>query len=112
MNPGIRFQQTLSRAILSESDEPQLVYVLLEAAPEGWPAQLPKRPLNLCLVLDRSSSMRGDRLTQVKEAAGKIVDQLGQDDYFSLVVFNDRAEVVVPAQRLTHKHDLKRAVGG
>ena len=112
MSPGIRFQQTLSRAILGESDEPQLVYVLLEAAPEGLPAQLPKLPLNLCLVLDRSSSMRGDRLTQVKEAAGKIVDQLGQDDYFSLVVFNDRAEVVVPAQRVTNKHDLKRSVGG
>jgi Ca-activated chloride channel homolog len=112
MSPGIRLQRTLSRPILGESGEQQLLYVLLEAAPEGLAAQLPKLPLNLCLVIDRSSSMRGDRLTQVKEAAGKIIDQLGADDYFSLVVFNDRADVVVPAQRVTNKADLKRAVGG
>jgi uncharacterized protein YegL len=111
MSPGISLQRILSRAILGNSDEPQLLYVLLEAAPEGLPAQLPKLPLNLCLVIDRSSSMRGDRLMQVKEAAGRIIDQLGPDDYFSLVVFNDRADVVVPAQRATNKGDLKRAIG-
>lgn len=111
MSPGIQLQRTVSRALLGESDEPQLLYVLLEAAPEGLPAQLPKLPLNLSLVIDRSSSMRGDRLTQVKDAAGKIIDQLGSEDYFSLVVFNDRADVVVPAQRVLNRNDLKRAVG-
>ncbi len=111
MSPGIRLQRTLSRAVLGESSEPQLLYVLLEAAAEGLTAQLPKLPLNLCLVIDRSSSMRGERLNQVKEAAGKIIDQLSQDDLFSLVVFNDRADVVASAQRVADKSDLKRAVG-
>src|SRR5262245_32945777 len=111
MSPGIRLQRTLSRAILAESEEPQLLYILIEATPEGLPAQLPKLPLNLCLVIDRSSPMRGDRLNQVKDAAGRIIDQLGADDYFSLVVFNDRADVVVPAQRVTNKAELKRSVG-
>lgn len=111
MSPGITLQRTLSRTILGESSEQQLLYVLLEAVPEGLPTQLPKLPLNLCLVIDRSSSMRGDRLTQVKEAANRIVDQLGPDDYFSLVVFNDRADVVVSAQRAHNRADLKRAIG-
>jgi len=111
MSPGIRLQRTLSRAVLAESDEPQLLYMLLEAAPEGLPTQLPKLPLNICLVIDRSSSMRGDRLNQVKDAAGRIVDQLSPDDYFALVGFNDRADVVVSAQRVTSKADLKRAIG-
>src|SRR5215210_4029650 len=111
MSPGIRLQRTLSRAVLGESSEPQLLYVLLEAAAEGLATQLPKLPLNLSLVIDRSSSMRGERLNQVKEAAGKIIDQLSRDDYFSLIVFNDRADVVVPAQRVADKSDLKRAVG-
>ena len=35
MAPGIRLQRTLSRAVLGESSEPQLLYVLLEAAAEG-----------------------------------------------------------------------------
>jgi uncharacterized protein YegL len=111
MAPGIRLQRTMSRAAVGESDEQQLVYVLLEATPEGLPTQVPKLPLNLCLVLDRSSSMRGERLMQVKEAAGRIIDQLGQEDFFALVVFNDRAEVVLPAQRVVNKADLKQAVG-
>ncbi len=111
MSPGIRLQRTLSRAVIGESAEQQLLYILIEATPEGTATQLPKLPLNLCLVLDRSSSMRGDRLNQVKEAAGKIIDQLSQDDFFSLVVFNDRADVVVPAQRVTNKPELKQSVG-
>ncbi|MEM8531155.1 MAG: VWA domain-containing protein [Chloroflexota bacterium] len=111
MSPGIRLQRTLSRTVLAEGNEQQLLYVLLEAAPEGLPQQLPKLPLNLCLVIDRSSSMRGERLQQVKEAANKIVDQLGQNDYFSLIVFNDRANTVVPAQRVTHKQNIKRLIG-
>lgn len=111
MSPGIQLQRTVSRAVLAESTEPQLLYVLIEATPEGLATQMPKLPLNLCLVLDRSSSMRGDRLNQVKEAAAKIVDQLGPDDYFSLVVFNDRADVVVPAQRVAGKADIKQAIG-
>jgi len=110
MTPGINLQQTLSRTMLAVGDEPQLVYVLLEAHAEGVAQQLPKLPLNLCLVLDRSSSMRGERLMQVKEAAARIVDQLGPDDYFSLVVFNDRADVVIPAQRAIKKSDLKAAI--
>ncbi|MFN8569098.1 MAG: VWA domain-containing protein [Kouleothrix sp.] len=111
MPPGIRLQRTLSRTMIGESAEQQLLYVLLEATPEGIAAQLPKLPLNLCLVLDRSSSMRGDRLNQVKDAAGRIIDQLSQDDYFALVVFNDRADVVVQSQRATNRADLKQALG-
>jgi uncharacterized protein YegL len=110
MTPGIVLQQTLSRAVLAESSEQQLLYVLIEATPEGSIAQLPKLPLNLCLVIDRSSSMRGERLNQVKEAASRILDQLGQNDYFSLVTFNDRAEVVVSAQRVANRADLKQSL--
>lgn len=110
MTPGINLQHTLSRTVLAVSDEPQLIYVLLEAHAEGVAQQMAKLPLNLCLVLDRSSSMRGERLMQVKEAAARIVDQLGPDDYFSLVVFNDRADVVIPAQRAIKKSDLKAAI--
>ena len=109
MSPGIRLKRTLSRTTVGASDEQQLLYVLLEAAPEGMPSQIPQLPLNICLLIDRSSSMRGERLQYVKAAAGKIIDQLGQDDFFSLVTFNDRAEVVVQAQRATQKADLKRA---
>jgi Ca-activated chloride channel family protein len=111
MAPGIQLRTTISRSTLAESNEPQLVYVLLELAAQGVPTTLPKLPLNLCLVVDRSSSMRGERLQQVKDAAAKIVDLLSDDDHFALVTFNDRAEVVVQSQRARNKGDLKRMIG-
>lgn len=111
MTPGIQLRSTLSRSILPESSEAQLIYVLLEMSAQGVPTTMPKLPLNLCLVIDRSSSMRGERLQQVKEGAARIVDMLDADDYFALITFNDRAEVVVAAQRARNKHDLKRMIG-
>ena len=111
MAPGIQLRSTLSRSLLSESSEPQLIYVLLEMNAQGVPTTMPKLPLNLCLVIDRSSSMRGERLQQVKDGAARILDLLSDEDYFSLVTFNDRAETVVAAQRARNKADLKRMVG-
>lgn len=112
MSPGIQLRWTLSRETLSASTEQQLLYVLIDATPYGLPSALPALPLNLCLVLDRSSSMRGERLMQVKEATNRIIDQLGPDDHFALITFNDRAEVVVPAQRVRNKADIKHLIGG
>jgi Ca-activated chloride channel family protein len=78
--------------------EEQAYYVLLTIAPAG---DLPtsRLPLNLCLVLDRSTSMQGMRLQQVKEATRQIIDKLQSEDCLGLVVFSDRAEVLLTSQR-------------
>jgi len=102
--PGRDQSSTLNlRAIASHKNlatmpEEQAYYVLLEATPAG---DLPssRLPMNLCLVLDRSTSMQGMRLQQVKEATRQIIDKLQPDDALSLVVFSDRAEVLLPGQR-------------
>jgi Mg-chelatase subunit ChlD len=59
--------------------------------------------LNLSLVLDRSTSMQGMRLQQVKEATRQIIDKLQPEDALSLVVFSDRAEVLLPSQHNVDK---------
>jgi len=78
--------------------EAQALYVLVELLP-STEIECQRLPLNLCLVLDRSTSMKGGRLQQVKEAARYIVDQLHEDDVLSLVTFDDRAEVLLPGRR-------------
>jgi Ca-activated chloride channel family protein len=72
----------------------QAVYVLLDISPA---IDLPtsRLPLNLCLVLDRSTSMQGMRLQQVKEGTRQIIDRLNTDDILSVVVFSDKAEVIL-----------------
>ncbi len=101
-NPIFTSNVTSSRARLLRLPEPQIVYILAEiAARADAPVQAP--PLNLCLVIDRSTSMQGTRLDQVTSAAVQIVESLGDQDVFSVVTFSDRAEVVLPAQPCVNK---------
>lgn len=107
----VQLRVTPGRPALTQSTDPQIVYLLIEASPAGIPNADIALPVNLGFILDRSSSMRGERLFQVKEACNNVVNQLSRQDYFSLVAFNDRAEVVVPCQHPNDKEQLKRAIG-
>jgi Ca-activated chloride channel family protein len=101
-----------SRLTLTAMDRPQLLYVLLNilAAPNETNTQPNRQPLNICLVLDTSTSMSGSRLNAVKETAIKIIRSLGQDDILSVVTFNDRAEVIIPASRSQNINVLEARV--
>jgi Ca-activated chloride channel homolog len=88
----------LSRPNLVRIGENQLVYVLIEVAPQEKKKQdLSTPPLNICLVLDRSTSMKGDRLDVVKATAIQLLRRMRSQDVLSIVSFSDRAEVIVPA---------------
>jgi len=100
---------TVSHTRLPILDEEQALYLLAEIAPSDT-LEYRRLPLNLCLVIDRSTSMQGVRLQRVKEATSFIVDFLDESDIFSLVTFNDRAKVVIPAQSRLDKAYAKSRV--
>lgn len=87
----------LSQEQLCSHHEEQVLYLLMEIKPV---ASIPgeRLPLNLCLVIDRSTSMQGARLDNVKGAAHQIIDELQDNDTLAVVTFNDRAEVILPSQ--------------
>jgi Ca-activated chloride channel homolog len=102
-DPDFLLEQKIlfSRQSLSRLGEPQIVYVTLELS---TPADLEKRPappLNLCLVLDRSTSMQGSNMDVVKATAIRIMHKLKPQDIFSVVAFSDRAETLIPATHIT-----------
>lgn len=86
-----------SRANLVKVGEEQLVYTLLEINPQVKEKNLPSPPLNICLVMDRSTSMKGERLDMVKSTVIQVMRKLRPQDVLSIVAFSDRAEVIVPA---------------
>lgn len=53
-------------------------------------------PVNLALVIDRSGSMKGSRLTNALNAAVAAVDRLHDGDVVSVVSFDTRTQLVVP----------------
>lgn len=101
----------LSRKEVARLDEPQLIYALIELLPaEAQKKASESVPLNLCIVLDCSTSMKGERLELVKAAAIQLIRRLKPQDAFSLVTFNDTADVLIPATRQENLHRLETRV--
>jgi Ca-activated chloride channel homolog len=91
-----------SRESLLHLEEPQILYVLMDFSAPSDVQTRPEPVLNLCLVLDRSTSMEGSKMDVVKATAVKIIRKLKPEDIFSVVAFSDRGEVIIPA---THTLD-------
>lgn len=114
---ALAWNVVLSRDRLYAPHMDQVLYVLVEVEPRGT-TQEDRLPINVCLVIDRSTSMQGARLEHVKAAARQIADALHVDDALGIVTFHDRAETVLPSQvgvnsaRATAKIAPIRAMGG
>jgi|GEM_PF-290134 len=73
---------------------------LMVTAEAEAPSGKERRPLNLAVVLDRSGSMSGDKLVNVKEATRILAGQMGKDDVFSLTTFDSVVTPVVAPIRM------------
>lgn len=71
-----------------------------------------RTPLNLALVLDRSGSMSGRKLKNVKEATTLLVNLLAKDDVFSLAIFDDKVKRLVAPVKIGEARDLEGAISG
>lgn len=88
---------SLNRPRFPALETEQLAYVYLEARPVEDMATV-EAPLNLVLVLDRSGSMAGRKIADLRQAARLTLDRLGPDDLVSIVVFDDTVDVLVAAR--------------
>jgi len=86
-----------SRPNLVRMNEPQMLYVILDLQAPIQSRQAPSPPLNVCVVLDRSTSMKGEKMDVVKSTAIQVLRNLRPQDILSVVAFSDRAEVIIPA---------------
>ena len=93
-------------------NSPQEVVIKIDLSAIAGHRKVRRTPLNLAVVLDKSGSMTGAKLEKTKQAAMQLVDRLAPDDVFSLVIFSDRAQVLVPAQKVEDKDALKEKIEG
>lgn len=96
----IALETLTSHQTLRSIPHEQAYYVLVNPQPTPEMAST-RLPLNLCLLVDRSTSMRGERIRQVKRAINHIVDKLEPNDTISLVTFSDRPQVLLPSQNVS-----------
>lgn len=98
-----------SHRYLSTNFDEQAFYLLVNITPSSS-LPLLRLPLNLSLVLDRSTSMKGTRLHQVKQGVKKIIDQLEPQDALSVVIFGDKSQILVPSRRNIDKVEVKQKI--
>lgn len=69
-----------------------------------------RSPINLALVIDRSTSMSGDRIEKAREAAIMAVNMLNSEDTLSVVAYDNQAEVIIPATKVNNKTALIKTI--
>ena len=93
-------------------NSPQEVVIKIDLSAIADRKKVRRTPLNLAVVLDKSGSMTGAKLEKTKQAAMLLVDRLAPNDIFSLVIFSDEAQVLVPAQKVLDKDALREKIQG
>lgn len=64
----------------------------------------------LCLVIDRSGSMRGNKIEVCKSAAIATAEMLSRKDHIGVVAFDNRAHWVVPMTRAGKKGEIQARI--
>lgn len=80
---------------IPEMEEPQVVYAMIElnSLVELERSKIPQN--HLCLVIDRSTSMKGSRIEMVKENIIQFIEKLRPTDVISIITFNDRSDLLL-----------------
>lgn len=99
--PSISINIRTSRAVIPRLDEPQTLYAMVDLSCTAEMSRSALPPTHVCLVIDRSTSMAGQRMDMVKANIARAVKLLKPDDIISVVAFSDRADVVIPPTKMS-----------
>ncbi len=105
----VRLSTLLNTDAMRPMPNEQMLYVVVDVQPKEKLRDARQR-LNLALVIDRSTSMRGTRMHNVKMAVNDLVDSLHPDDQLALVTFSDRAEVLKTSDTVKNRHGYRSAI--
>ena len=103
--PEIMMNVRFSRTIVPWLVEQQLLYAYVEMVCTAEQERMIYPPIHLNLIVDRSTSMQGDRIDMVKKNILQCAKLLKPGDTISVVTFSDRAQLLVPP---THVEDLEK----
>ena len=101
----------LDRDVLP-AEQPQNVVVKVTLDGQRPSETVKRPPVNLAIVLDRSGSMSGQKLEKAKEAAIEALRRLGQQDLFSVIIYDHNVQTIVPAQSARNAEWIESRIQG
>jgi len=78
------------------------------AVQELW--QEARKDVNLVMLLDVSGSMLGGKLRAVQESAVQFVEQMGEDDFFTLIAFSNEPLVLVEHAMVGESREMLKSL--
>ena len=104
---AVEIKPQLSQRIVKSGETSRIYLKLGIKVARLEPAARRRAPLNVALVIDRSGSMQGARIEGARQAAMMAIDRLGPRDVVSVVSYDDKVEVEIPATRATDPERIK-----
>ncbi|PZV24972.1 MAG: hypothetical protein DCF18_01165 [Cyanobium sp.] len=96
-NPTLRFRPLRPAVAADGASTLDLLITISPPASEAEPQRQQRPPLNLALVIDRSGSMSGTKLSYARKAARFLAGELTNRDRLAIVSFDGEVKVVVPS---------------
>ena len=107
MTANISLKATWNHDTLPSGEQTSLAYLLLDITQPDLPASTglseTAQPLNLSLVLDRSGSMGGAKLQNLKKAVGWVIDHLSPQDTIAITLFDDDVHPLVASTKVADR---------
>jgi Ca-activated chloride channel family protein len=86
------------------------VYAELRLTGLAAESTAPRAPVALAVVIDHSGSMMGEKMQQADEAVVSLLSHMRDDDWLSVTVYDDAAEVLQPLARVATLRETLPAV--
>ncbi len=103
--PPINIRSELGHSVLLKN-KTQNAYLKIQIHGEEQTEKEERTPVNLSIVIDKSGSMSGAKLARAKDAAAMAINRLNENDIISVIAYNNKVEVLIPATKVTDKKAL------
>jgi len=110
--PGVTLTVEAEKSVLPAGSAQEAMIRIAISAPAVRQQLRRTPPVDLAIALDCSGSMGGEKIVHARQAARNALELLGEDDVFSLILYNQTAKVLISSTRVTAstKQELRTVI--